>query len=98
MCGLAAHTVLRNAVLLFLLVIVPLQVEWRSDAVFAETWVCPRPGQSDLYTDHRGAGCSEISEAKTYSTLPIAPKSSRSPLPGAGSLSAAPIPSAQGHQ
>jgi hypothetical protein len=93
MFGLVTHTVIRNAALLFLLVIVPLQVEWCSDFVFAETWVCPRPGQSDLYTDHRGAGCSELSEAKSYSTLPIAPKSMGSPLPGAGSLSAAPIAS-----
>lgn len=93
MFGLVAHTVLRNAALLFLLVIVPLQVGGCSDSVFAETWVCPRPGQSDLYTDHRGAGCSELGEAKSYSTLPIAPKSLGSPLPGTGSLSAAPIPS-----
>lgn len=90
MFGLVTHTVIRKAVLSFFLVIVPLQVEWGLDSVFAETWVCPRPGQSDLYTDHRGAGCSELSEAKSYSTLPIAPKSAGSPLPGAGSRSAAP--------
>ena len=90
MVGLVTHTVIRRAVLSFLPVIVPLQVAWCSDSVFAETWVCPRPGQSDLYTDHRGAGCSELSEAKSYSTLPIAPKSVGSPLPGAGSRLAAP--------
>ena len=93
MCGLFTYTVTRRAVLLFLLVIVPLQVEWCSNSVFAETWVCPRPGQSDLYTDHRGTGCSELSEDKSYSTLPIAPKSAGSPLPRVGSPSAAPIAS-----
>ena len=94
MFGLVILTVRRNAALLFLLVFVPLQIALCLDSVFAETWVCPRPGQSDLYTDHRGAGCSELSESKSYSTLPIAPKLVGPPLPGAGSRSAAPITSA----
>jgi hypothetical protein len=93
MFGLVTHTIIRIVVLSFFLLIVPLQVEWGLDAVFAETWVCPRPGQSDLYTDHRGAGCSELSEAKSYSTLSIAPKSAGPPLPAAGSRLAAPIAS-----
>lgn len=47
----------------------------------AETWVCPRPGQSDLYTDRGGSGCRQLGEAKTYSPLEIspAPKSQQSP-------------------
>ena len=91
MVGFVTQTVIREVVLSLFLIIVPLHVEGRSDYVFAETWVCPRPGQSDLYTDHRGAGCSELRETKSYSTLPIGPKSAGPPLPGTGSLSAAPI-------
>jgi hypothetical protein len=90
MIGLITHTVIRKAALL---VIIALQVESCSDAGFAETWVCPRPGQSDLYTDHGGPGCSELSEAKGYSTLQITPKSIGSRLSGAVSPSVAPIAS-----
>jgi hypothetical protein len=47
--------------------------------VWAETWVCPRPGQADLYTDKEWPGCRQLGEAKTYSPLTIspAPKSSQ---------------------
>jgi hypothetical protein len=43
------------------------------DSAWAETWVCPRPGQSDLYTDRSGPGCRQLGEAKTYSPLEISP-------------------------
>ena len=39
----------------------------------AETWVCPRSGQSDLYTDRSGPGCWKLGEPKTYSSLEIVP-------------------------
>ena len=39
----------------------------------AEIWVCSRPGETDLYMDHGGAGCAQLGEAKTYSSLKIAP-------------------------
>ena len=48
-----------------------------AEAVTAETWVCPRPGQTDLYSDHGGSGCRQLEEVKTYSSLQI------SPAPGA---------------
>jgi Lon protease (S16) C-terminal proteolytic domain len=49
------------------------------DSAWAETWVCPRPGQADLYTDREWPGCRQLGEAKTYSPLTIspAPKSSQ---------------------
>ena len=50
-----------------------------SNSVSAETWVCPRPGQADLYTDREYPGCRQLGEAKTYSPVTIspAPKSSQ---------------------
>ncbi len=56
------------------------------EAIRAETWVCSRPGEADLYMDHGGAGCARMEEAKTYSTLQIAP-SGAAPPPIAGSAS-----------
>lgn len=44
-----------------------------SYSTWAETWICSRPGQSDLYTDHSGPGCRQLNEAKTYSPLTISP-------------------------
>jgi len=43
------------------------------DSAWAETWVCPRPGQVDLYTDRDYPGCRQLGEAKTYSPLTISP-------------------------
>ena len=43
------------------------------NSAWAETWVCPRPGQSDLYTDRSGPSCRQRGEAKTYSPLEISP-------------------------
>lgn len=48
-------------------------VQTFSSAAWAETWICPQPGQSDLYTDHSGPGCRQLGEAKTYSPLTISP-------------------------
>jgi hypothetical protein len=42
-------------------------------SVWAETWVCPRPGQANLYTDDEYPGCRPLGEAKTYSPLAISP-------------------------
>lgn len=39
----------------------------------AETWVCPRTGQPDLYTDRDYPGCRQLGEPKTYSPLEITP-------------------------
>lgn len=47
---------------------------------WAETWVCPRPGQSDLYTDHSGPGCWKLGEPKTYSSLEVVPAPILPPL------------------
>ena len=41
------------------------------DSAWAETWVCPRKGQSDLYTDREFPGCRQLGETKTYSSLEI---------------------------
>ena len=43
------------------------------NSAWAETWVCPRPGQADLYTDREYPGCRPLGEAKTYSPLEISP-------------------------
>lgn len=43
------------------------------DSTWAETWVCTRPGQADLYTDREWPGCRQLGEAKTYSPLTIFP-------------------------
>ena len=61
-----------------------------TEAVMAETWVCSRPGQTDLYMDHGGAGCSQLGEAETYSSLKIAPAPA-APSPMAVSPSLPPI-------
>ncbi|MDH4252319.1 MAG: hypothetical protein OEV27_14150 [Nitrospira sp.] len=49
------------------------------DLVWADTWVCPRPGRADLYTDREYPGCRQLGEAKMYSPVTIspAPKSSQ---------------------
>lgn len=49
------------------------------NSAWAETWVCPRSGQADLYTDREWPGCWQLGEARTYSPLTIspAPKSSQ---------------------
>lgn len=58
------------------------------NATKAAIWVCPRPGQADLYIDHPGSECSPLGEAKTYSSL----QATRVPAgpPPAGSASAGP--------
>lgn len=43
------------------------------DLAWADIWVCPRPGQPDLYTDRSGPGCRQLGEAKTYSPVTISP-------------------------
>ena len=40
-----------------------------------EIWVCPRPGQADLYTNHESPGCKKMGEGKTYSPIAASPKS-----------------------
>lgn len=49
------------------------------DLARAETWICTRPGQADLYADREWPGCRQLGEARTYSPLSIspAPKSSQ---------------------
>lgn len=43
------------------------------NSVSAETWVCPRPGQADLYTDREYPGCQQLGEAKIYFPVTISP-------------------------
>jgi hypothetical protein len=43
-----------------------------------ETWVCPRRGHADLYTDREWPGCRQLSEAKTHSPVTISPASKSS--------------------
>lgn len=43
------------------------------DSARAETWICSRTGQPDLYTDRSRPGCKQLGEAKTYSPLEISP-------------------------
>ena len=43
------------------------------DSTWAETWICPRTGQPDLYTDRSGPGCRQLGETKTYSPVIISP-------------------------
>lgn len=50
------------------------------NSAWAETWICPRQGQSDLYTDRGLPGCRLLGEPKTYSPLETSP-ASRSPRP-----------------
>jgi hypothetical protein len=42
-------------------------------STWAETWICPRTGQPDLYTDRSGPGCRQLGETKTYSPVTISP-------------------------
>jgi hypothetical protein len=49
--------------------------------VLAEMWVCPRSGEPDLYIDHPGPGCSQLGEAKTYSSLHVMPAPAAPPPP-----------------
>jgi hypothetical protein len=69
----------RNLATLFFIVSLCLIAQVFPNLVWAETWVCPRPGQADLYTDREWPGCRQLGEAKTYSPLTIspAPKSSQ---------------------
>lgn len=46
---------------------------------WAETWVCPRQGQTDLYTDRGSPGCRQLGEPKNYSPLKISPSPKPSP-------------------
>lgn len=46
---------------------------------WAETWVCQRSGQSDLYTDRGWPGCRQLGDPKTYSPLEISPSPKPSP-------------------
>ena len=50
-----------------------------SGSGWAGVWLCPRPGQTDLYTDREWPGCRQLGEARTYSPVTIspAPKSSQ---------------------
>ncbi|MGZ8385975.1 MAG: hypothetical protein ACXWWI_08435, partial [Nitrospira sp.] len=43
------------------------------DSAWADTWVCPRPGQPDLYKDREYPDCRQLGEAKTYSPVTISP-------------------------
>ena len=43
------------------------------NSVWADTWVCPRLGQADLYTDREYPGCRQLSEVKIYSPVTNAP-------------------------
>lgn len=49
------------------------------NSVQAETWVCPRQGQPDLYTDREYPGCRQLGEPRTYSPLEITPSSRSAP-------------------
>ena len=60
----------RSFVLLYLCVVALLGFS----SAWAETWVCPRPGRADLYTDREYPGCRQLGEAKTYSPLEISPR------------------------
>lgn len=57
-----------------------LQSGFSINSAWAETWICPRQGRSDLYTDRSGPGCRLLGELKTYSPLENSP-ASRSPRP-----------------
>lgn len=46
---------------------------------WAETWVCPRPGHADLYTDREYPGCRQLGDGKTYSPLTVSPASKAPP-------------------
>lgn len=61
----------RLAALFFLISFIGYDVSIESAR--AETWICPQPGQSDLYTDRSGPGCRQLDGTKTYSPLDISP-------------------------
>jgi len=67
------RTHVRKLPVLLVLLILLVERGLFAEAVTAETWVCPRPGQTDLYSDHGGAGCSQLGEVKTYSSIQISP-------------------------
>ncbi len=62
--------------LLFLSCLLATEAGFLTVSGWAETWVCPRPGQSDLYTDRGAPGCRQLGKAKTYSSLENAPSTS----------------------
>ncbi len=70
-------TSIRKRALTSLLVVLPLVSipQVLPYSAWAETWVCPRPGQPDLYTDREYPGCRQLGEPKTYSPLEITPSS-----------------------
>ena len=70
-------------------------------SAWAETWVCPRPGQADLYTDREYPGCRQLGEAKTYSPLEISPMPRPqhvTPVPSVPHASASYSPSPSSHR
>lgn len=69
--SLKRQRVQRQAALLFLAHFIGSDAS--IDSAWAETWVCPRSGQVDLYTDREYPGCRQLGEAKTYSPLTISP-------------------------
>ena len=82
----------RSFVLLYLCVVALLGFS----SAWAETWVCPRSGRADLYTDREYPGCRQLGEAKTYSPLEISPRlrpQSVTPLPSVPRASFSPSPS-----
>ncbi|MBH0201520.1 MAG: hypothetical protein HP496_04260 [Nitrospira sp.] len=71
------HQVLRLAALLFLVSFIGNNASL--DSAWADTWLCPRPGQADLYTDREYPGCKQLGEAKTYLPVTISPVPKSSP-------------------
>src|SRR5579884_571769 len=69
---LPAHS-LRGLALLCGLCVLASEDAWRVKATMAGTWVCSRPGQSDLYTDRGGPGCRELGDVENYSSLQVSP-------------------------
>ena len=70
-------------------------------SAWAETWVCPRPGQPDLYTDREWPGCRQVGEAKTYSPLEISPTPRQqhvTPVPSVPRASLSYSPSQSSHR
>ena len=82
----------------FLILCVAVVIQMFSHVALAETWVCPRAGQADLYMDHGASGCRQLGEPKTYSPLEIdpAPQSSQS-IDVAPALSAVAPPEMSSH-
>ena len=77
--GFSKFTLRRN--LTFLLVICHFctMASTLLSPAWAETWVCPRPGQADLYTDREYPGCRQLGDGKTYSPLTVSPASKAPP-------------------